>query len=72
MPTHMTRIRTTTNSKTKNNQDCQKIELYGSLTTKEFRKKHSFRLVGEVEMGNWGGEDVWQGGRLGGPTIACG
>ena len=26
------------------------------------KKKHSFRLVGEVETGSHGGEDVWQGG----------
>ena len=24
-------------------QNCQKIQLYGSLTTKELKKKHSFR-----------------------------
>ena len=30
-------------------QNCQKIKLYGSLTTKELKKKHSFRMVGEVE-----------------------
>ena len=29
----------TTNLKTKNNQNCQKIELHGSLTTKELKKK---------------------------------
>ena len=49
--------RTTTNLKTKNNQNCQKIKLYGSLTTKEL-KKHSSRLVGGVDTGNWGREDV--------------
>ena len=27
-------------------QNCQKIKLYGSLTTKELKKKHSSRLVG--------------------------
>ena len=32
--------------KTKSNQNYQKIKLYGSLTTKELKKKHSFRLVG--------------------------
>ena len=47
-----------TNFKTKNNQNFQKIELYGSLTTKELKKKHSFRLVGGVEMGSQGGEDA--------------
>ena len=44
--------KTTINLKTKNNQNCQKIELYGSLTTKELKKKHSFRLVGREEMGS--------------------
>ena len=34
-----TKRRTTTNLKTKNNQNCQKIELYGRLTTKELKKK---------------------------------
>ena len=86
MPTHMTRIRTTTNSKTKNNQDCQKIELYGSLTTKELKKKHSFRQVGGAETSQAGGAEKtrWQGsswwagageveaGGAGSPTLACG
>ena len=31
--------RTTPNLKTKNNQNCEKIELYGSLITKELKKK---------------------------------
>ena len=39
----------TTNLKMKNNQNCQKIELYGSLTTKELKKKYSLRLVGGAE-----------------------
>ena len=50
------------NLKTKTNQNCQKIELYESLTTKELKKKHSSRLVGGVEMGSWDREDVQQGG----------
>ena len=53
--------RTTTNSKTKNNQNCQKIKLYGSPTTKELKKKHSFGLVRGAEMGSQGREDMWQG-----------
>ena len=53
--------RTTTNLKTKNNQNCQKIKLYGSPTTKEL-KKHSSRLVGEAERGSRGREDSGQGG----------
>ena len=46
LPPHTTKRRTTTNLKTKTNQNCQKIKLYGSQTTKELKKKHSFRLVG--------------------------
>ena len=52
VPPHTTKRRTTTDLKTKNNQNCQKVELYGSLTTKELKKKQSSRLVGGVEMGN--------------------
>ena len=36
--------------KAKNNQNCQKIKVHGTLTTKEI-KKHSSRLVGGSEMG---------------------
>ena len=61
LPPHTTKRRTTTNLKTKYNQNWQKIKLYGSLTTKEFRKKHSSRPVGGVETGSWGGEDAQQG-----------
>ena len=46
--------------KTKNN--CQKIELYGSPTTKELKKKHSTRLAGGAEMGSQGREDMRQDG----------
>ena len=59
LPPHITKRRTTTNLKTKNNQKCQKIKLYGSLTIKELKKKHSFSLVGGAEMGR---EDAQQGG----------
>ena len=38
MPPHTT-DRTTTNLKTKNNLNCQKIKLYKSPTTKELKKK---------------------------------
>ena len=38
--------RRTTNLKTKNNQNWQKIELYGNPTTKELKKNHSSRQVG--------------------------
>ena len=56
-----TKRRTTTNLKTNSNQNCQKIELYGSPTIKELKKKHSFRLIGAAELGSWSGEDTWQG-----------
>ena len=52
LPPHTTKERTTTNLKTKNNQHCLKIELYGSPTTKELKRKHSSRLVGGAEMGS--------------------
>ena len=47
-----TKTRITTNLKTINNQNCQKIKLHGTLTTKEL-KEHSSRWVGVVEMGSW-------------------
>ena len=49
VPPRTTKRRTTTNLKTKINQNWQKIELYGCPTTKELKKKHSPRLVGGVE-----------------------
>ena len=49
---HTTKRRTT-NLKTKSNQNCQKIELYGSLTTKELKKKYSSRLAPGSERA-WG------------------
>ena len=58
--------RRTTNLKTKNNQTCQKIELYGSLTTKELKKKHLFRLVGEAERMHSKAAAGGPGGRGGG------
>ena len=48
--------------KNKYNQNCQKIELYSSLITKELKKKHLFSLVGGEEMGSQGGEDAQQPG----------
>ena len=70
---HTTKRRTTTNLKTKSNQNCQKIELYGSLTTKELKKKHSSRLVGGAEMGSWVERTCGKvaDGGPGGPTFAC-
>ena len=32
------------------------MELFGNLTTKELKKKHSSRLVGGVKMVSWGGD----------------
>ena len=62
-PPHTTKRRTTTtNLKTQNNQNCQKIKLYGSPTTKELKKKHSFRLAEGADMGRQGREDTQQGG----------
>ena len=61
VPLHIPKISTTTNLKTKNNQNCQKMELYGSPTTKELKKKHSSRPVGGAEMGSRGREDLQQG-----------
>ena len=62
LPPRTTKRRTTRNLKTKNNQNCQKIELYGSPTTKKLKKKHSSRLVGGAETGSQGREDMRQGG----------
>ena len=47
--------------KTKNNQNCQKIEMYVSLIAKGLKENHTFRLVGGAEMGSWGGQDAFQG-----------
>ena len=45
-----TKRRKPSNLKRKNNKNCHKIKLYGSLTTKELKKKHSSRLVGGAEI----------------------
>ena len=50
LPPRTTKRRKTTNLKTKNNQNCQKVELYGSLTTKELKKKTS------IQTGKRGGD----------------
>ena len=72
LPPHTTKRRTTTNLKTNKNQNYKKIQLYGSLTTKEFKKEHSFRVVGgagsqvermlgKVPGGGWGKQGgSWQ------------
>ena len=71
-----------TNLKTKNNQNCQKIKLYGSPKSEEL-KKHSSRQVGRAQMGSQRGEGSQQGGGWrsgtakvaaggpGSPTFAC-
>ena len=73
VPPHTNKRKTTTNLKTKNNQNCQKIELYGSPTTKEIKKKHSPRRAGGVETGSRverTHSEVEAGG-AGSPTFAC-
>ena len=47
--------------KNKNNQNCQKIELNGSLTTKELKKKHSSRLIGGMERRGGDQQTGWKG-----------
>ena len=51
-PPRTTKRRATTNLKTKSNKNCQKIELYGSPTTKELKKKDSHIPVGGAETGS--------------------
>ena len=58
LPPRTTKRRIITNLKTKNNQNCQKIKLYGGLTTKELKKKHLSSLVGGVEKGRWDEKDA--------------
>ena len=43
-------------SKTNNTQNYQKIERYGSLTTKDLKKPHSSRWVGGAELQRWRGK----------------
>ena len=40
LPPHTTKRRTTTNLNTKTTRTARKIKLYGSLTTKKFKKKN--------------------------------
>ena len=78
MPPHTTKRRTTTNLKTKNNQNGQKIELYGSLTTKELKKtgrRSKDRQLGQRGhtarqwLEDWAGKAM--AGGPDGPTFAC-
>ena len=63
------------NNKLKNKKqpELTETELYGSLTTKELKKKHTSRPVGGVKMDS-GVERTRSkvvDGRPGGPTFAC-
>ena len=76
---HMATIRITVNLKTNNTQNCQKMGLYGSPTTRDLKKPYSSRWVGGAEMGigaerTWcgGGEEVVAAGGMGSPTFTCG
>ena len=64
LPPCTTIKRITTNLKTENTQNCKKIKLYGSPTTKDLKKTYSSRWVGAAEMGSRSREDVvwWQQG----------
>ena len=84
LPPLTNKRRTMANLKTKNNQSCQKIKLYGTPTAKELKKKHSSRPVGRAEMGSQGKEDSqwdssWKtgvgevaAGEAGGLIFGCG
>ena len=84
LPPCTTIRRITTNFKMKNIQNCKKIELYGSPTTKDLKKPYSSGWAEGAEMGNQGGEDTvwWQqagGGeaattasRMCNPSFSCG
>ena len=51
MPPCTTKRRTTSNLKTKNNNNCQKIKLYGSLTTNV--KEETFNQTGMLRKKKW-------------------
>ena len=76
LPPCTTKRGTTTNLKTKNNQNCQKIKLYGSPTTKQLKKKHSSRPVGVAAKMDRTPYRLAAGeprpARAGGPTFECG
>ena len=75
-----TKRRATTNLKTIITRTARKIELCGSLTTKELKKKHSSRPVGGAEWAarvektcgkvEAGGMGEAAAGRAGGPIFA--
>ena len=59
--------------KTKNKQNCEKIELHANLTSTDLKKKHSLRLVAGEGLGSWGREDaLWQrqAAGWGSPTLS--
>ena len=63
LPPCTTIKRITTNLKTENTQNCKKIKLYRSPTTKDLKKTYSSKWVGGVELGSWGiaEEPGWRG-----------
>ena len=63
MISHTAKKRITTNLKTKDNQNCEKIKPHASPTRKDL-KKHSSNLVEEGETGSWGREVAWHGSGL--------
>ena len=69
-PPYTTIRRITTNLKTKNTQNCQIIELYKSLTTKDLKKPYLSRQVGGAERMQCGGGVAAR--RMGGSTLQCG
>ena len=50
LPPGTTTAKLQLNYRTNITQNCQKIELYGTLTTKELKKPHSSRRVGGTEI----------------------
>ena len=61
MPPRTTKRRTTTNLETKNDQNCQKIELLWKPDNQGVKEETFFRLVGGVETGGQGREDSGRG-----------
>ena len=61
------------NLKTNDTQNCQKMELYGSPTTKDLKKPHSSGQVGEAGMQAKRRSVTERGsGGMGSPTFTCG
>ena len=52
LPPHITKRKTITNLKAKNNQNCQKSNCM-EPDNQGVKKKRSFRPLGRAEMGNW-------------------